>query len=141
MGKFALAKNWNNGHRYLYCVSALYLQSFQILNYGKLYLVSTDCICNFFMIFSVKKFEKLHFDLLLMSPPCQPFTRLGAKKDNDDPRTKLATIFIFVSFSVKNLKIQIFVKVALHGNDFCYIGVFCAFFFMITGYYNKNMYD
>ncbi|CAM9270247.1 unnamed protein product [Lampetra planeri] len=33
-------------------------------------------------------FNKLSFDMLLMSPPCQPFTRLGLHGDVADARTK-----------------------------------------------------
>ncbi|KAM7370259.1 hypothetical protein PAMP_011527 [Pampus punctatissimus] len=33
-------------------------------------------------------FNKLHFDMILMSPPCQPFTRIGLQGDIADPRTK-----------------------------------------------------
>ncbi|XP_041670214.1 tRNA (cytosine(38)-C(5))-methyltransferase [Cheilinus undulatus] len=33
-------------------------------------------------------FNKLSFDMILMSPPCQPFTRLGHQGDIADPRTK-----------------------------------------------------
>ncbi|XP_051266222.1 tRNA (cytosine(38)-C(5))-methyltransferase isoform X4 [Dicentrarchus labrax] len=33
-------------------------------------------------------FNKLSFDMILMSPPCQPFTRIGLKGDISDPRTK-----------------------------------------------------
>ncbi|XP_039982589.1 tRNA (cytosine(38)-C(5))-methyltransferase isoform X2 [Xiphias gladius] len=33
-------------------------------------------------------FNKLSFDVILMSPPCQPFTRIGLKGDIHDPRTK-----------------------------------------------------
>ncbi|XP_046390772.1 tRNA (cytosine(38)-C(5))-methyltransferase [Ischnura elegans] len=32
-------------------------------------------------------FEKLKANMITMSPPCQPFTRLGLKKDNCDERT------------------------------------------------------
>ncbi|CAN9506542.1 unnamed protein product [Ophioblennius macclurei] len=37
---------------------------------------------------SLDDFNKLSFDMLLMSPPCQPFTRIGLKKDVSDVRTK-----------------------------------------------------
>ncbi|XP_051871991.1 tRNA (cytosine(38)-C(5))-methyltransferase isoform X3 [Pristis pectinata] len=37
---------------------------------------------------TVDEFNKLNFDMILMSPPCQPFTRLGAQKDILDSRTK-----------------------------------------------------
>ncbi|XP_041717848.1 tRNA (cytosine(38)-C(5))-methyltransferase [Coregonus clupeaformis] len=33
-------------------------------------------------------FNKLAFDMILMSPPCQPFTRIGLQGDITDPRTK-----------------------------------------------------
>ncbi|XP_029979542.1 tRNA (cytosine(38)-C(5))-methyltransferase-like [Sphaeramia orbicularis] len=33
-------------------------------------------------------FNKLSFDMILMSPPCQPFTRIGLKGDVVDLRTK-----------------------------------------------------
>uniref|UniRef100_V9KYX4 tRNA (cytosine(38)-C(5))-methyltransferase n=1 Tax=Callorhinchus milii TaxID=7868 RepID=V9KYX4_CALMI len=33
-------------------------------------------------------FNRLDFDMILMSPPCQPFTRIGSQKDVLDPRTK-----------------------------------------------------
>jgi len=29
----------------------------------------------------------MDFNVVLMSPPCQPFTRVGLKKDADDRRT------------------------------------------------------
>lgn len=32
--------------------------------------------------------DKLSFNMVLMSPPCQPFTRIGLRKDVNDPRTK-----------------------------------------------------
>ncbi|XP_035980700.1 LOW QUALITY PROTEIN: tRNA (cytosine(38)-C(5))-methyltransferase [Fundulus heteroclitus] len=38
-------------------------------------------------------FNKLCFDMILMSPPCQPFTRLGLQGDVADSRTKS---FLFV---------------------------------------------
>uniref|UniRef100_UPI00398E3AD7 tRNA (cytosine(38)-C(5))-methyltransferase isoform X1 n=2 Tax=Pristiophorus japonicus TaxID=55135 RepID=UPI00398E3AD7 len=36
----------------------------------------------------VDQFNRLDFDMILMSPPCQPFTRIGSQKDVLDPRTK-----------------------------------------------------
>ncbi|KAM7390887.1 hypothetical protein PAMA_008880 [Pampus argenteus] len=33
-------------------------------------------------------FNKLNLDMILMSPPCQPFTRIGLQGDIADPRTK-----------------------------------------------------
>ncbi|NXJ45567.1 TRDMT methyltransferase, partial [Spizaetus tyrannus] len=37
---------------------------------------------------TLKEFDRLSFDMILMSPPCQPFTRLGLQGDVSDPRTK-----------------------------------------------------
>uniref|UniRef100_A0A674P0M7 tRNA (cytosine(38)-C(5))-methyltransferase n=1 Tax=Takifugu rubripes TaxID=31033 RepID=A0A674P0M7_TAKRU len=37
---------------------------------------------------TLEEFNKLSFDMILMSPPCQPFTRIGLQRDLDDPRTK-----------------------------------------------------
>ncbi|KAK7881362.1 hypothetical protein WMY93_029771 [Mugilogobius chulae] len=36
----------------------------------------------------LEDFNKLSIDVILMSPPCQPFTRLGLKRDVVDQRTK-----------------------------------------------------
>ncbi|XP_027881947.1 tRNA (cytosine(38)-C(5))-methyltransferase isoform X1 [Xiphophorus couchianus] len=38
-------------------------------------------------------FNKLSFDMIMMSPPCQPFTRLGLQGDIADPRCKS---FLFI---------------------------------------------
>ncbi|NWU06098.1 TRDMT methyltransferase, partial [Cephalopterus ornatus] len=37
---------------------------------------------------TLKEFDRLSFDMILMSPPCQPFTRVGLQGDVSDPRTK-----------------------------------------------------
>ncbi|KAI4871252.1 hypothetical protein NFI96_019772 [Prochilodus magdalenae] len=37
---------------------------------------------------TLNDFNKLDFDMILMSPPCQPFTRIGLQGDVSDPRTK-----------------------------------------------------
>jgi tRNA (cytosine38-C5)-methyltransferase len=37
---------------------------------------------------SVEDFEKFNADMIVMSPPCQPFTRVGLQKDTEDVRTK-----------------------------------------------------
>uniref|UniRef100_A0A1A8QB14 tRNA (cytosine(38)-C(5))-methyltransferase n=1 Tax=Nothobranchius rachovii TaxID=451742 RepID=A0A1A8QB14_9TELE len=37
---------------------------------------------------TLEDFNKLSFDVIMMSPPCQPFTRLGLQGDISDPRTK-----------------------------------------------------
>ena len=36
--------------------------------------------------FTVKELDSLDLDLLTMSPPCQPFSRLGLKRDLEDKR-------------------------------------------------------
>ncbi|XP_009557360.2 tRNA (cytosine(38)-C(5))-methyltransferase isoform X1 [Cuculus canorus] len=37
---------------------------------------------------TLKEFDRLSFDMILMSPPCQPFTRIGLQGDISDPRTR-----------------------------------------------------
>ncbi|KAL2085661.1 hypothetical protein ACEWY4_018981 [Coilia grayii] len=37
---------------------------------------------------TLSEFDKLRFDMILMSPPCQPFTRIGLQGDISDPRAK-----------------------------------------------------
>ncbi|NWZ76909.1 TRDMT methyltransferase, partial [Poecile atricapillus] len=37
---------------------------------------------------TLKEFDRLSFDMILMSPPCQPFTRIGLQGDVSDLRTK-----------------------------------------------------
>ncbi|KAM9024924.1 tRNA (cytosine(38)-C(5))-methyltransferase isoform 3-T3 [Ara ararauna] len=37
---------------------------------------------------TLEEFDRLCFDMILMSPPCQPFTRIGLQGDISDPRTK-----------------------------------------------------
>uniref|UniRef100_A0A8C3X7I1 tRNA (cytosine(38)-C(5))-methyltransferase n=2 Tax=Cyanoderma ruficeps TaxID=181631 RepID=A0A8C3X7I1_9PASS len=37
---------------------------------------------------TLEEFDRLSFDMILMSPPCQPFTRIGLRGDVSDPRTK-----------------------------------------------------
>uniref|UniRef100_H2Y5J5 DNA methyltransferase 2 n=1 Tax=Ciona savignyi TaxID=51511 RepID=H2Y5J5_CIOSA len=38
--------------------------------------------------FSAEDFDRMGFNTIMMSPPCQPFTRLGLQKDVDDPRSR-----------------------------------------------------
>nr|XP_056713430.1 tRNA (cytosine(38)-C(5))-methyltransferase isoform X2 [Euleptes europaea] len=37
---------------------------------------------------SLNEFDRLSCDMILMSPPCQPFTRIGRQGDTSDPRTR-----------------------------------------------------
>ncbi|KAJ1968221.1 tRNA (cytosine-5-)-methyltransferase, partial [Dimargaris xerosporica] len=37
---------------------------------------------------SLKFYQKLHADVYLMSPPCQPYTRIGLQRGSDDTRAK-----------------------------------------------------
>ncbi|XP_032093328.1 tRNA (cytosine(38)-C(5))-methyltransferase [Thamnophis elegans] len=37
---------------------------------------------------TLKELNSLSFDMILMSPPCQPFTRIGRQGDISDPRSK-----------------------------------------------------
>merc|ERR1712142_348450 len=45
--------------------------------------------------FTISDLEGLKVDMITMSPPCQPFTRQGLKKDEEDARTK--SFFHFLS--------------------------------------------
>ena len=45
--------------------------------------------------FTIAELEALRFDMVTMSPPCQPFTRQGLRKDEEDARTK--SFFHFLS--------------------------------------------
>ncbi|XP_006872674.1 PREDICTED: tRNA (cytosine(38)-C(5))-methyltransferase [Chrysochloris asiatica] len=36
---------------------------------------------------TLEEFDRLSFNMILMSPPCQPFTRIGLQGDKADPRT------------------------------------------------------
>nr|XP_014701525.2 tRNA (cytosine(38)-C(5))-methyltransferase isoform X3 [Equus asinus] len=36
---------------------------------------------------TLEEFDRLSFNMMLMSPPCQPFTRIGLQGDVTDPRT------------------------------------------------------
>lgn len=49
--------------------------------------------------FSLSELETLEFDMVTMSPPCQPFTRQGLKKDQEDARTN--SLFHFLSLLEK----------------------------------------
>lgn len=37
---------------------------------------------------SAKQLDEMKIDMIVMSPPCQPFTRVGKKLDDEDIRTK-----------------------------------------------------
>ncbi|XP_054027297.1 tRNA (cytosine(38)-C(5))-methyltransferase [Dryobates pubescens] len=45
---------------------------------------------------TLQEFDGLSFDMVLMSPPCQPFTRTGLQGDVSDPRTKSFLHFLRV---------------------------------------------
>ncbi|GBL97373.1 tRNA (cytosine(38)-C(5))-methyltransferase [Araneus ventricosus] len=38
--------------------------------------------------FTTDDIENMKLDIITMSPPCQPFTRVGLKKDTEDERSK-----------------------------------------------------
>ncbi|XP_022371570.1 tRNA (cytosine(38)-C(5))-methyltransferase isoform X4 [Enhydra lutris kenyoni] len=50
------------------------------------YQTSTDYLLALNGI-TLEEFDKLSFNMILMSPPCQPFTRIGLQGDVTDPRT------------------------------------------------------
>ncbi|XP_014215932.1 tRNA (cytosine(38)-C(5))-methyltransferase, partial [Copidosoma floridanum] len=53
---------------------------------------------------SIEEISKLDIDCILMSPPCQPFTRIGLKKDSSDNRCVSFLHLLTVIPSLKNLK-------------------------------------
>ncbi|XP_069770362.1 tRNA (cytosine(38)-C(5))-methyltransferase isoform X6 [Narcine bancroftii] len=52
---------------------------------------------------TVDEFNKFDFDMILMSPPCQPFTRLGSQKDVLDSRSKSFLYILDLLPSLTNL--------------------------------------
>lgn len=48
---------------------------------------STKLSQNNIQALSAKSINDMNIDMLLMSPPCQPFTRVGLQKDTKDERT------------------------------------------------------
>ncbi|XP_064634816.1 tRNA (cytosine(38)-C(5))-methyltransferase-like [Lineus longissimus] len=52
---------------------------------------------------SVEDFEKFNADMIVMSPPCQPFTRVGLQRDTEDIRTKPFLHILKVLESLQNL--------------------------------------
>ncbi|NP_001079673.2 tRNA (cytosine(38)-C(5))-methyltransferase [Xenopus laevis] len=50
---------------------------------------------------TLKELDALSFDMILMSPPCQPFTRIGLQGDISDPRAKS---FLYVLDILPRLK-------------------------------------
>lgn len=53
---------------------------------------------------NAEELEKLNVDAILMSPPCQPFTRLGLKKDALDSRTCSLLHILSLIPNLKSLK-------------------------------------
>ncbi|XP_053429154.1 tRNA (cytosine(38)-C(5))-methyltransferase isoform X2 [Nycticebus coucang] len=51
-----------------------------------------------------EEFDRLSFDMILMSPPCQPFTRIGLRGDMTDPRTN--SFLYFLDILPRDLLIQ-----------------------------------
>ncbi|KAK0055200.1 tRNA (cytosine(38)-C(5))-methyltransferase [Biomphalaria pfeifferi] len=52
---------------------------------------------------SLKMLEDLQINTILMSPPCQPFTRVGKKRDCHDVRTKS---FLHILDLIKQIKVK-----------------------------------
>nr|XP_022916822.1 tRNA (cytosine-5-)-methyltransferase [Onthophagus taurus] len=57
---------------------------------------------------SAQFINKLEVDTILMSPPCQPFTRNGLKKDVKDPRTDsfMHVLGLIPQLNIKNILIE-----------------------------------
>lgn len=54
--------------------------------------------------FTSEEIEKLSINCILMSPPCQPFTRVGLKKDSRDNRCTALLHILKLIPHIKNLK-------------------------------------
>ncbi|XP_012271848.1 tRNA (cytosine(38)-C(5))-methyltransferase isoform X1 [Orussus abietinus] len=54
--------------------------------------------------FDVKEIESMNIDCFLMSPPCQPFTRVGLKKDISDNRSSSFQHVLKLIPEIKSLK-------------------------------------
>ncbi|CAO2594920.1 tRNA (cytosine(38)-C(5))-methyltransferase, partial [Lemmus lemmus] len=52
---------------------------------------------------SLEEFDKLSFNMILMSPPCQPFTRIGLQGDMTDPRTNSFLYILDILPRLQNL--------------------------------------
>ncbi|XP_047377344.1 tRNA (cytosine(38)-C(5))-methyltransferase isoform X1 [Sciurus carolinensis] len=52
---------------------------------------------------TLEEFDKLSFNMILMSPPCQPFTRIGLQGDMTDPRTNSFLYILSILPRLQNL--------------------------------------
>ncbi|XP_055003453.1 tRNA (cytosine(38)-C(5))-methyltransferase isoform X2 [Sorex araneus] len=52
---------------------------------------------------TLEEFDRFSFNMILMSPPCQPFTRIGLQGDVTDPRTKSFLYFLDILPRLKKL--------------------------------------
>ena len=50
--------------------------------------VDNTGLCLSFQSVGLSELDRLRPDMITMSPPCQPFTRVGLQKDKHDQRTK-----------------------------------------------------
>uniref|UniRef100_A0A8D2DK64 tRNA (cytosine(38)-C(5))-methyltransferase n=1 Tax=Sciurus vulgaris TaxID=55149 RepID=A0A8D2DK64_SCIVU len=65
---------------------------------------------------TLEEFDKLSFNMILMSPPCQPFTRIGLQGDMTDPRTN-SFLYILIS-STRDMLIQTIEKCGFQYQEF-----------------------
>lgn len=49
---------------------------------------TTRLICKCLTRLTVEEFDSFNADVVLLSPPCQPFTRVGRQRDVSDPRSQ-----------------------------------------------------
>ncbi|KAG8191010.1 hypothetical protein JTE90_010868 [Oedothorax gibbosus] len=60
--------------------------------------------------FTVADFEKMNADIITMSPPCQPFTRVGLRKDINDTRSSSFLHILKVISLLQKKPMYIFVE-------------------------------
>lgn len=64
----------------------------------------TNLICRNIQSLTSKEIEKLDVNTLLMSPPCQPFSRNGKYLDNNDPRADSFIYLIEILPELQNIQ-------------------------------------
>lgn len=63
-----------------------------------------NLICRNIQSLTPKEIEKLDVNVILMSPPCQPFSRNGKYLDNNDPRANSFIYLISILPELKNIE-------------------------------------
>lgn len=68
--------------------NAVYKHNFGMHEIPRLYMTGDDACTKTLTSVDSLEFDNLHADIVMMSPPCQPFTRQGVQRDDDDNRSE-----------------------------------------------------